>query len=557
MLKFDIMNTIKNKIPAFILFLVFMISCQNLEEINVNPNGVDPAKAHPNLLISTVITYTGQTMVGLGFGDIAGVMQHTQKDGWGGGHDGYDWSNQDWSGNYGILRNAEELLNKSRTLGLEFHEGAALVLKAYNFGLIADLWGDAPYSKALKGELGGANLKPAFDSQKDIYIGILASLDTANTLLSKGQSEYKEINSMQDVLYHGEVAKWQKLANSLALRYYMRISAKEPAIAQAGIEKIATHPDQYPVMLDAADDAGFGYVGNSGSDAWPCNTTYDISETNYRRLKMCSTLVEVLQALSDPRLPVWANKIETPIVIDPARPDNFDEIIGGKRVIAQNVADNYTATFGAPLDLDPEYVGMPPAWSIIPQSYNLCPNLEQAPLNPHVSHINSIYKQASGALLKARMMSAAEVSFILSEAAVKGWSVNGTAKFYYENGVKASLDAWGVGGSYESYIATPGVAHNGTLEQVMQQKWIASWSAAAESWFDYRRTGLPKLVAGPAARRTVLPLRFYYGVNELSFNPSNSQTAIDKLEITNFTSPDGKNSPWSKMWLLQGTGKPW
>ncbi len=555
------MYTIKNKIPAaLVLFMVLMISCQNLEEMNINPNGVDPANAHPNLLVSTVITYTGQTMVGLGFGDIAGVMQHTQKDGWGGGHDGYDWSNQDWAGNYGILRNAEELLKKSREMGLEFHQGAALVLKAYNFGLIADLWGDAPYSKALLGELGGENFKPVFDPQKDIYIGILASLDSANTLLSKSQSEYKEINTTQDVLYSGDVAKWQKFANSLALRYYMRISAKEPAIAQAGIEKIATHPDKYPIILDAADDAGFAYVGNSGGDSWPCNTAYDISETNYRRLKMCATLVEKLQALSDPRLPIWASKIQIPLVIDPARPDGFDQIIDGKRVIAQNVADAYSTkytTYFVPVNVDPEYVGMPPSWANLPQAYNLCPNLEQAPINPHVSHLNIMYKKAADPLLRARMMSAAEINFTLSEAALKGWSVNGTTADYYNAGVKASLDVWGLTSSVSAYLAQPGVVNNGTLEQIMEQKWIASWTAAAEAWFDYRRTGLPKLIAGPISKRSVLPLRFYYCDNELRYNPISSENAIGKLEITTQTAPDGKNSAWSKSWLLQGTGKPW
>lgn len=51
------MYTIKNKISfALVLFVVFVTSCQNLEEININYNGVDPAKADPNLLISTVIT---------------------------------------------------------------------------------------------------------------------------------------------------------------------------------------------------------------------------------------------------------------------------------------------------------------------------------------------------------------------------------------------------------------------------------------------------------------------------------------------------------------------
>jgi len=79
------MYTMKNKISAvLLLFVIFMFSCKDLVELNINPNGVDPAKAHPNLLMATVITSTGLNIVNLGFGDIAGVMQHTQKDGWGG-----------------------------------------------------------------------------------------------------------------------------------------------------------------------------------------------------------------------------------------------------------------------------------------------------------------------------------------------------------------------------------------------------------------------------------------------------------------------------------------
>ncbi len=550
------MCTIRNRISAaLLLFMISIISCQKLEELNINPNGVDPANANPYLLMSTVLTYTGQSVVGLGFGDIAGVMQHTQKDGWSGSHNSYEWSDQNWSTYYGILRNAEEMLKKSEDMGLEFYEGVALIIKAYNFGLITDLWGDAPFSEALQGEAG--NLKPAYDAQKDIYTGILSYLETANTLLSKSQSEYEDINSTQDVLYSGSVANWRKFANSLALRYYMRIAAKEPAIAQTGIENIATNPGQYPVIRDATEDASIKYIGNSSSDSWPCNTTFDLSETNWRRIKMCATLVEKLQALDDPRLPLWANKIEIPIVVDPAQPDDYDEIVDGNRVIAQNVADNYESTFGVPLDLDPEYVGLPPAWSMVPQAYNLCPNLEQAPLNPHASHLNDIYKEASGEHLKARLMSAAEVNFILAEAALKGWTTGGTAADHYEAGVKASLDAWGLSNSFDTYIAQPDVAFNGTLDQIIEQKWIASWTAAAEAWFDYRRTGLPALTPGTVVKRDAIPLRFYYGTNELLYNPEKVEDAIENLEETTFSSPDGKNSPWSKTWLLQGTGKPW
>ena len=91
----------------------------------------------------------------------------------------------------------------------------------------------------------------------------------------------------------------------------------------------------------------------------------------------------------------------------------------------------------------------------------------------------------------------------------------------------------------------------------MEQKWIASWSAATEAWFDYRRTGLPALQAGKYVKREALPLRFYYSVDEIDFNKENAQAAIDELEESGYSSPDGKNSAWSKMWVLQGTNKPY
>ncbi len=62
-----------------------LFSCSKyLEKLNENPNGADPEKANPNLVISTVLTEAGKAFTTLGFGDVAGVMQYTQKDGWGG-----------------------------------------------------------------------------------------------------------------------------------------------------------------------------------------------------------------------------------------------------------------------------------------------------------------------------------------------------------------------------------------------------------------------------------------------------------------------------------------
>jgi len=534
-------------ITTFVLFAVLISSCYDLEELNINPNGVDPSIAHPNLLMSTIQSSTGLSVVGLGFGNIAGVMQHTQKDGWSGGHNGYDWStSQSWGSYYGILRNVDEFYNKSVEKDLDFHRGVGLVIKCYIFGLITDLWGDAPYSKALAGDLGGdENIKPAFDSQEDIYAGILADLDTANTLLSKKQSDYDGISSEQDIFFGGDVQQWRQFANSLALRYYMRLSEKSPSVAQAGIGKILGDPKGYPLILNASDDVNMDYPGTSSSDSWPSNAVYgQLEQGSFRRLKMCATLVDTMQARNDPRLELWAQ--------------DRDEIVGGIRYVGPDAVDKYVTQFGIQPDEDSDYVGMPASWSNIPQAYNMNPddNWAQAPRNPHTSHLNDRYMNATGPLLKARILTAAEVHFIIAEAALKGWTTE-SGKTHYEAGVQASLKAWGISSQYGDYILNDGVAYEGTLAQVMEQKWIASWTAAAESWFDYRRTGLPALQPGNVVKRDAIPLRFYYSVNEMDYNPINTQAAIELLETTSFSAEDGENSAWSKMWVLQGTGNPY
>ena len=537
-----------------ILLATILFSCEKLENMNINPNGVDPAIAHPNLLLSTVVSSTGMAVVGLGFGDIAGVMQHTQKDGWSGSHNGYDWStSQDWAGYYDILRNTDEMYKKSVDMELEFHQAVALIIKSFVFGQLTDIWGDAPYSQALKGDQGGTeNIKPVFDSQKDIYAGILADLDTANTLLSKRQNEYLGINSTQDILFKGDVGKWRKFANSLALRYYMRLSEKDPATARDGIEKIVDNPEEYPIILNASNDANLEYPGTSTADSWPTNAVFgQLEQGSFRRLKVCATLVNAMQELNDPRLELWAQKVDIPLVVVDS-PADRDEIVNGIRYVGSDAVDKYFNQFGFPVDEDPEFVGMPPSWSNLPQAYNLNPdnNWGQAPRNPHASHLNDRYKKASGQLLKSRMLTATEVHLIIAEAALKGWT-SASAQSHYEAGVQASLKAWGISMSYDDYIAGSGVAFEGTLEQIMEQKWIASWTAAAESWFDYRRTGLPALQPGNIVKRDALPLRFYYSVDEMDYNPVNTMSAIDMLEETTFSAEDGKNSAWSKMWLLQ------
>ena len=548
-----------------ILILMTFASCKDLTELNVNPNGVDPSTVNPNLVLTTVITTTAQPYLDMGYeGDLAGVMQYIQKNGWSSGTNNYDFiSERAWTGPYDALRNLKELYNRSVQEGMEFQQGVALVLRAFNFGYIADCWGDAPYTSALNAANGGQqDMFPAFDKQEDIYLGIIEELKTASTMLSKPIEAYSGINADADVLYNGNPMAWRKMANSLLLRYYMRISSKLPSVAKDGIEAIVSNPSQYPIFTSNDDDATMDYIGSSSADAWPANIVFDASESNFSRLQLCAGLRDVLVEKNDPRLPLWFNKVVTRIKVSTQYPDD-DIVVDGTRYIRPEwlAANNYVIynkeTWAADVNNDKniidtmEYVGIPAAVSAgEPYPYNLNPAPTQGGYNVHVSALADMYQDAAGDLLQARLISYSEVCFILAEAAQKGWSV-GSQQAWYENGVRASFDLWGIGGDADTYLENTGVVYDGSLAQIMDQKWIANWTVAVESWCDWRRTGLPALTVGPRGKRDALPLRFKYDGTERERNKDNYNSAITNLVQTEFTAQDGDDSSWSKFWLLQ------
>jgi len=563
------MKTIKTLYKSvFLAGLVTLSACEDLTELNVNENGVSPTTANPNLLMPTVMTGVANSYLDLGIMDIAGTMQHTQKTGWYSAHNSYDWAPRDWSPWYGYERSNKLVYERAVELNWPFHQGVALTMRSFIYGTLTDLYGDVPYTEAVKA--GDGILQPTFDTQDIVYTGIIEDLKAASALFATG--DVTGINAAYDVFYGGDMEKWQKFANSLILRYAMRISDKNASAAKSLIEEIYSSGIY---ISDAADDATMAFVGANASNAFPTSVTDD--GTKFRNARACNTLLDNLVANNDPRLEVWFAPVHVEWVEDLTLSTKVDQYIRKNGVLTTktNIKDNdyrtekkadpslvYTRHFNPTLFAADEekpqtskWVGIPPA-IIGPDYYNLNPTPGQTVENQHVTQYDDIYRDLSGALLKARLVSAAETHFILAEAALKGWSV-GNAETNYDNGVKNSLEAWNVGGDFDAYIAEPGVAFDGTLEQVIEQKWIASWTAATESWMDYRRTGLPALQTGPASPEPVLPVRFIYSDDETLRNEDNANEAIDRLEETDYSNLRGANSQWSKPWIIQGTGKPW
>lgn len=567
------MKIYKLTIKAFVFGFAALVaaSCaDHLTELNQNPNGIDPATANPNQIMPTVMTAAARDYISLGYGDVGGTMQFTQKDGWYTGHNQYDWSPRDWSNWYNMLRNNNFLNRRATELGYKFHEAVSLTMRAFIFGTITDLWGDAPYTEAVQGNISNDLLTPKFDSQEIIYDGIIEDLKAAAAIFATG--DRTGLATTYDVFFAGNTERWQKFTHTLLLRYYMRISVKKEAVARAGIESIYSSG---VYMKTSADDAMMDYIGAVSGDSWPETTKFDLTESGWRRIKPGQAIIDQLLGTSDPRLKVWFAPVHVRWVADETLATDVDDFIRKNGEIQNNVryltdlqyraeiaaGARFTRHFNpnripSTLLLDTnEYVGIP-AGALDPSAHNYNPNPGQQVENQHASQLAAVFRNANGGILKARLASSAETEFVLAEAALKGWNV-GSAETHYKAGIKNSLDAWGVGGDYDAFVAQEGVVFDNTVAQVLTQKWVGGFTSAMESWFDYRRTGLPALQAGPAAQRPVLPVRFIYGDNEQNFNYDSFISAVNRLEENSHTVLRGKNSQWSKPWLLQGTNQPW
>ena len=233
--------------------------------------------------------------------------------------------------------------------------------------------------------------------------------------------------------------------------------------------------------------------------------------------------------------------------------------------------------------LDTElYVGMPPALGN-PDAWNKNDAVVTSEIknnfkpdiygsegsNPHSSYLADMYQQNSHPLVKSVLMTSADVHFILAEAALRGW-ISSNAIDHYKAGIMASLDEYSIAdGDNKVYdlntqkivafdlgafmTAAENEYSNAAdkMEPILTQRWISNF-LNIDAWFPWRRTGLPNLganlIAGPFGEK--IPVRFGYDSNAKILNAENVDAAISRL------SP-AVDDHWSKMWLLQGTDKPW
>ena len=325
---------------------------------------------------------------------------------------------------------------------------------------MTDMYGPIPYSKVID-EQGSVSLNVPYDSQEAVYKQMLKELDEVSSVLKENLTIGSEAFRKFDDVYYGDVSKWYKFANSLKLRMAIRMVYVDPTTAQ----QVAQDAVDAGVITDNADNAEMKVEENRAAMVF----------NGWSDHRMGADLLCYMNGYQDPRREKMFTQVE------------ITETVGGKPTKVSGFA-------GIRIGID-------------------------------VVNKESVIDRYSKPIISTASpypwMNAAEVTFLRAEGALRGWDMGGTAKSFYEQGVRMSFEennAAGVDDYLADHTSTPGAfadnvgsdnytfssrvtpawddnaGFEAQLERIITQKWIANYPDGPEGWSEYRRTGYPEVI---------------------------------------------------------------
>lgn len=441
-----------------ILFFVagsVMASCNKFDEdINTNPNL--PSKASGTQLIANAALFLPGLSSSPQGEFFAQYLAETQYP----GASLYPDGGTNFYGLYqGPLMNLQSVLNSELTPTdgpVENQRAVAKILKAYFFWHITDRWGDVPYSEALRGS---EDFTPKYDRQQAIYDSIFKLLSEANAMIVPG-------NITNDIIYNGDITKWQKLGNSIHMLAALRLSEVNETKASSEFNNALAAG----VMTANSGNLVFKHLSNAQNQ----NYWYGQIEVQNREWwALTETLVDYMKPLDDPRLPVYGQQTS-----------------GGEYVGLE-----FGTTVGLPNTTGVSLLG------------------------------TALFEQSSPVYL----VTYPQVLFAMAEAAKRGWIPGGdaVAQQHYEEAIRQSFLMWtGSDSGHGAFIAQAGVAYvpADAIEQIAMQRYVHLFMHGYEAWAEWRRTGFPDNFVEPGGR--AVPLRNAYPPNEVFLNAENYEEAV-------------------------------
>jgi hypothetical protein len=469
-----------------------LFSCDNYLDINENPNQIQAEDITPNLQLpgAMVSAHRVQSVT-------MNILGNIWMQNWGGDVNNFTGVNIEeynlqisnnfytgiWDGIYPAVANFEQIINFNSP-NYDNHKAVAYFMKSYYMQYIVDLYGDAPYSQAFKGQ---DNLTPAYDDDKVIYRDLITNIDKGIALLYGADSNDLAMGT-SDVVFQGNVSNWLRFANTLKLKILLRQSEMTDAETTTYLtEQFATI--QSGPFLNANMAINPGYNRTAASRMNPFygvffNTAGNGTQT-YNSTRATKYISDFLNGLAP----------QVNSVVDPRRFALYSAVNNGAGNVVAGATQGLTS------------------W---PED-----NLSQ--VGPGL--FRDVIANDAGGNENGYVITLAETKFMLAEAIERGY-LTGNAKSEFDAGISASMTLLGATpGTYLTAINTvPGLGWNaGTnIESIMTQKWLAlNGIHAMESFIDYTRTGFPNIPLATTAQYPNRPRRLLYPTSELVANSAN------------------------------------
>lgn len=478
------------KIIILLAIFITMGSCDNgFEEINVNPT--KPTQLDPSTKLTFIQLYTGgSSYVAYLFWNVIHLMQNIQhlnntsyvsflyKEG-----NTHQFFEEQFSNTVKNIVDLEVQLEASDSPTAATDLAIARVQKVLIFSRLTDIYGDIPYSEAGKGFLEGIRF-PIYDKQSDIYADMLATLEnSAATLSSSTGSSY----GSADLLFGGDVGKWEKFANSLMLRLAMRMVKVDNAAAQAWATKAINGG-----VMTGNEDIAYTQYENSANDGGPNVNplTKCFTSRGPTQVKISKTLMDFMKDRNDPRVSVLCSTVDGNT--------DFDLQFG------QDIND---------------------------------PNRGNANSKPNINIFGG-----SGVIIYDApffFQTYAEVELMLAEAAERWGLAGGDVEGHYNAGVTAAMEYLALYGhgvdispaQINDYLAANPFVPAQALKMINEQYWVATFGNGLETFSNWKRSGYPELIPADVATTLTggkIPRRLPYPGSEKLNNPDNVAAAIEQ-----------------------------
>ncbi|NLR56567.1 SusD/RagB family nutrient-binding outer membrane lipoprotein [Chitinophaga polysaccharea] len=515
--------SLKNILAVPLGAITLLAGCSKFDKINTDPN--QTSQVTSGMLATGMILNITRSSISSTKGFMQPYLLGKYLT-WGEGQESFQY-NKFGRANFDRLlqlRNIPPMLAYAEDDGLrKSYSGLGHFIRAWQFFQTTMQVGDIPYSQAGKGESSNI-IQPAYDTQKEVFLGILNELDSANILLAEGKK------FAGDPIYAGEADNWRRLANSFQLHVLMNLYKKTNDPDLKVIARFNDIVANRPLMRSYADNFALTYTAAAGQNyPWsdvPAGSGNSFVKSNYTMLS--ATLIDPLKAMKDRRLFYYAKP--SPV-----------------KIAAGKLMTDWDA-----------YIGAEPS--------NAFPVLQTMRVGKDYSDLNNRYVNLVNAE-PVSLFSYAELQFVLAEAALRGWISTAPAQTYYAAGITSAMKFTAaytpdledyhhnmkIDDNYiQTYVAAVALTGNtaAQLQQIILQKYLAGFLQGSNynAWYEHRRTGYPVFILNATTNlntpTTQFPVRWLYPANELSFNNANMDAAVQRQ----FGGSDNVNSV---MWLLK------